>query len=250
VVSPRSILKQAACSEFCRLLYVITDGFDLGVGILSLTRSIWDRVFGIGSLLAAARQGVIRGKVITGMLPGDLHAGLVAMTAIGVVSGYALLGAAWVVKKTTGRLEAAARRYAMIAVVTTVAAAIVISIGTLTLSPIGAQRWAQAGVFHVLVTLAIIAALAFCYVLYSVHLDGGHGPFNASIVLFVASFAGLAVSLFPYIVPGQLSIASAASNSSTLIFMLIGIGTVMPIMIGYNLYQYHLFRGKVIPGQH
>jgi len=138
----------------------------------------------------------------------------------------------------------------MIAVVTTVAAAIIISIGTLMVSPIGAERWAQAGVFHVLVGLAIVAALAFCYVLYSVHTGGEHGPFNASMVLFVASFAGLAVSLFPYIVPGQLSIASAASNSSTLIFMLIGIGTVMPIMIGYNLYQYHLFRGKVIPVHH
>ncbi|MFL9934458.1 cytochrome d ubiquinol oxidase subunit II, partial [Paraburkholderia sp. RL18-103-BIB-C] len=132
----------------------------------------------------------------------------------------------------------------------TVAAAIVISIGTLIVSPIGAERWAQAGVFHVLVALAIVAALAFCYVLYSVYMGSEHGPFNASMVLFVASFAGLAVSLFPDIVPGQLSIASAASNSTTLIFMLIGIGTVMPIMIGYNLYQYHLFRGKVIPVHH
>jgi cytochrome d ubiquinol oxidase subunit II len=214
------------------------------------TRPIWDRVFGIGSLLTAVCQGVILGKVITGMLPGDLQVGFVAMTAIGVVSGYALLGATWLVKKTSGRLQAAARRYSMISVVTTVAAAIVISIGTLMLSPIGAQRWAQAGVFHVLVTLAIVAALAFCYVLYSVHMGGEHGPFNASMVLFVASFAGLAVSLFPYIVPGQLSIASAASNSNTLIFMLIGIGTVMPIMMGYNLYQYYLFRGKVIPVHH
>jgi cytochrome d ubiquinol oxidase subunit II len=214
------------------------------------TRPIWDRVFGIGSLLTAVCQGVILGKVITGMLPGVLHAGFVAITAIGVVSGYTLLGATWLVKKTTGRLETAARRYATIAVVTTVAAAIVISIGTLMLSPIGAQRWAQAGVFHVLVALAIVAALAFCYVLYSVHMNGESGPFNASMVLFVASFAGLAVSLFPYIVPGQLSIASAASNSSTLIFMLIGIGTVLPIMIGYNLYQYHLFRGKVVPVHH
>jgi cytochrome bd ubiquinol oxidase subunit II len=325
-VTAESLLSQA---WFCLIglmlvLYVITDGLDLGVGILSLFRSkeserdlmiqsighvwdanetwlvvlggalfgafpaayatllsdlyvpvmvliaslimrgaaiefrhaatgarpIWDRVFGIGSLLAGACQGVILGKVITGLLPGSLHVGFVAMTAIGVVSGYALLGATWLVKKTNGRLQAAARRYSMIAVVTTVAAAIVISIGTLMVSPIGAERWAQAGVFHVLVALAIVAALAFCYVLYSVYMGGEHGPFNASMVLFVASFAGLAVSLFPYIVPGQLSIASAASNSSTLIFMLIGIGTVMPIMIGYNLYQYHLFRGKVIPAHH
>src|SRR6202140_4875031 len=58
-------------------------------------RPMWDRVFGIGSLLAAASQGVILGKVITGLLPGNLNLGFVAMTAIGVVSGYALLGATW-----------------------------------------------------------------------------------------------------------------------------------------------------------
>jgi cytochrome bd ubiquinol oxidase subunit II len=214
------------------------------------TRPIWDRVFGIGSLLTAVCQGVILGKVITGLLPGSLQTGFVALTAVGVVSGYALIGATWLVKKTTGRLETAARRYSMITVVTTVAAAIVISIGTLTLSPIGAGRWEQAGVFHVLVALAIVAALAFCYVLYSAYMGGENGPFNATMVLFVTSFAGLAVSLFPYIVPGQLSIASAASNSTTLIFMLIGMGTVMPIMIGYNLYQYHLFRGKVVAAHH
>jgi cytochrome bd ubiquinol oxidase subunit II len=213
-------------------------------------RPIWDRVFGIGSLLAGACQGVILGKVITGLLPGGLQVGFVAMTAIGVVSGYALLGATWLVKKTNGRLQAAARRYATISVVTTVAAAIVLSIGTLWLSPIGAERWANAGVFHVLVTLAFVAALAFCYVLYSVHMGGENGPFNASMVLFVASFSGLAASVFPDIVPGQLSIASAASNTSTLVFMLFGVGAVMPIMIGYNLYQYHLFRGKVVPGHH
>ncbi|HEY2000524.1 MAG TPA: cytochrome BD ubiquinol oxidase subunit II, partial [Paraburkholderia sp.] len=51
-------------------------------------------------------------------------------------------------------------------------------------------------------------------------------------------------------VPGQLTVASAASDSSTLTFMLFGIGTVFPIMIGYNLYQYHLFRGKVVPVHH
>src|SRR5438309_1752137 len=156
------------------VLYVITDGFDLGVGILSLFRS-----------KESDRNLMIQ--------------------SIGHVWD---ANATWLVKKTNGRLQAAARRYSMIAVVTTVAAAIVISIGTLIVSPIGAERWAQAGVLHVLIALAIVAALAFCYVLYSVYMSGEHGPFNASMVLFVASFAGLAVSLFPDIVPGQLSIAS------------------------------------------
>jgi cytochrome d ubiquinol oxidase subunit II len=301
------------------VLYVITDGFDLGVGILSLFRSkesdrdmmvqsighvwdanetwlvvlggalfgafpaayatllsdlyvpvmvliasfimrgaaiefrhaasgrrpMWDRVFGLGSLLAAACQGVILGKVITGLLPGDLNLGFVAVTAIGVVSGYVLLGATWLVKKTTGKVEQAARKYSVISVFTTVICAIVVSIGTFKLSPVGNGRWAEPGVFHTLVALAIVAALAFFYIVYSVNVGGESGPFNGSMVLFVASFTGLAISLFPDIVPGQLSIAAAASNSTTLVFMLFGIGIVFPIMIGYNLFQYYWFRGKV-----
>ncbi|SIO30569.1 cytochrome d ubiquinol oxidase subunit II [Paraburkholderia phenazinium] len=306
------------------VLYVITDGFDLGVGILTLFRSkesernlmiqsighvwdanetwlvalggalfgafpsayamilsdlyvpimvliasmimrgaaiefrhaatsskpVWDRIFGVGSLLAAISQGVILGRILTGMLPGHLHMTFVAVTAIGVVSGYALLGATWLVKKTTGSLEQTARRYSVTAVFTTVTAAIIVSAGTLVISPVGVSRWDQHGVLSILIGFAVLAALAVCYILYSVHMGGEHGPFAGSAILFVASFAGLAVSLFPYIVPGQLTVASAASDSSTLTFMLFGIGTVFPIMVGYNLYQYHLFRGKVVPVHH
>jgi cytochrome d ubiquinol oxidase subunit II len=306
------------------MLYVVTDGFDLGVGILSLlrreererdlmTQSIghvwdanetwlvvlggalfgafpdayamllqdlyipvmtligslimrgaaiefrhaatryrfwWDRVFGVGSLLAAVSQGVVLGKIVTGMFPGRLQAAFVALVAVGVVSGYALLGATWLVKKTTGMLEIAARRYATLAVFTTVAAAIMLSVGTLMASPVDAARWSQPGIFPLLAALAAVAVLAFCYVVYAVNTGGVLGPFAASVLLFVVSFAGLAVSMFPYLVPGRLTIAAAASDSPTLVFMLLGIGMILPVMVGYNLYQYHLFRGKVRSTQH
>jgi len=216
----------------------------------STSKPIWDRVFGIGSLLAAICQGVILGKVITGLLPGALHLGFIAVTAIGVVSGYALLGSGWLIKKTTGTIRDGARRYAIVTVFTTVAAAIVLSLGTMRLSPIGADRWANHTVFDVLTGLGVLAAFAFCYILYSVRMNAESGPFNGAIALFFVSFSGLVISLFPYIVPGELSVAAAASNSGTLVFMLFGIGIMLPVMIGYNLYQYHLFRGKLVPVQH
>jgi cytochrome d ubiquinol oxidase subunit II len=214
------------------------------------SKTFWDRVFGLGSLLAAISQGIVLGKILTGFIPGGTSLGFVAVTAIGVISGYCLLGATWLVKKTTGSMESAARRYSVIAVFTTVIAAVLVSLGTMKFSPVSITRWQDHGVFHVLIALGVLAALAFVYVLYSVYMRGENGPFVGSTILFVVSFAGLAISLFPWIVPGQLSVAAAASDSSTLTFMLFGIGTVFPIMIGYNLYQYHLFRGKVIPVHH
>ncbi|MGF6853025.1 cytochrome d ubiquinol oxidase subunit II [Paraburkholderia sp. CI3] len=210
----------------------------------------WDRVFGIGSLLAAVAQGIILGRIITGFTPGSASFGLIAVTAIGVVSGYCLLGATWLVKKTTGAIASAARGCSVITLFTTVIAAIAVSLGTLKVSPIGITRWQDHGVLHVLIALAILAALASVYVLYSIFMRGEHGPFVGSTILFVVSFAGLAISLFPYLVPGQLTVASAASDSTTLTFMLFGIGMLFPVMIGYNLYQYYLFRGKVVPVKH
>lgn len=68
----------------------------------------------------------------------------------------------------------------------------------------------------------------------------------APLALFIVSFVGLAVSLFPDFVPGKLGIVEAASDSRTLAFMLAGIGLIFPVMIGYNLYQYYIFRGKVV----
>ncbi|WP_408585169.1 cytochrome d ubiquinol oxidase subunit II [Paraburkholderia tropica] len=79
---------------------------------------------------------------------------------------------------------------------------------------------------------------------------GEHGPLVDTTLLFVISFAGLAIITFPYVVPGQLTIAAAAWDSTTLTFMLFGIGIVFQVMIGYNLYQYHLFRGTVVPVKH
>ncbi|KUM03490.1 cytochrome d ubiquinol oxidase subunit II [Chromobacterium subtsugae] len=306
------------------LLYVVTDGFDLGVGILSLfqrkqterdlmiqsighvwdanetwlvalggalfgafpaayamlmtqlyvpvmaliasfmmrgasiefrhlargSKAFWDRVFGLGSLLAALAQGLILGRVISGLAPGIQADALVAVTAIGVASGYSLLGATWLVKKTTGQLQNRARRGAVASVCATVLAAIVVSLGTLYFSPVGLGRWQDGGTLHVLMGLGLLAALAFVHVLYAVYTGGEHSPFVGACLLFTASFAGLAISLFPWLVPGKLTIAAAASNSASLAFMLLGIGTVLPIMIGYNLYQYHLFRGKVALAPH
>lgn len=213
-------------------------------------KRFWDIVFGIGSLLAAISQGIVLGRVITGLAPGALNATFTAVTAIGVVSGYSLLGATYLVKKTSGPLEQHARGWTLASVFTTVTSAIVLSAGTMIFSPVGHDRWAESNVFHLLMALGVVAILAFAYIVSSVQTGSHRGPFRGAVALFVVSFAGLAVSLFPDLVPGKLSIIDAASDNTTLVFMLFGIGTVLPIMIGYNLYQYHVFRGKVSPDGH
>ncbi len=208
------------------------------------TKRIWDMIFGLGSLIAALAQGVILGHVITGLMPGRIGNAFAVLAALGVASGYALLGATYLIKKTTGRLEHRARTYSLASAATTVTVALLLSAGTLAVSPVAQSRWQDPAVFHTLLGLAAVAVVACALIVVGVRSGAAHTPFRGAVLLFVSSFAGLALSLFPDLVPGRLSLAQAASSNSTLVFMLVGIGTLMPIMMGYNYYQYFVFRGK------
>ena len=206
---------------------------------------LWDKAFGFGSLVAAAAQGAILGEVITALAPGPVSAIFVATSAAGVVAGYCLLGATWLVRKTEGALAQWARSVAQACAVVCVVAALLLSAATWLYSTVGHDRWSDASVLHVLLALGLVAALAFIVIIISLRRGEPILPFRAAIAMFAVSFLGLAISLFPDFVPGRLRILSAASDSRTLVFMLAGIGFVFPVMIGYNLYQYYIFRGKV-----
>jgi cytochrome d ubiquinol oxidase subunit II len=210
--------------------------------------ALWDKVFGVGSLVAALSQGVILGKVITGLMPGVLSSIFIAVSAIGVVAGYSLLGATYLINKTTGSIEQWARRLALLSVLITVAAAALLTGATWFVSAVGRDRWTQPGIFHLLIALGAAAAFAFSIIIVSLHIGSSRAPFRASVGLFVVSFAGLAISLFPDFIPGKVGVVASASDTSTLVFMLIGIGLIFPVMIGYNLYQYYIFRGRVLKG--
>lgn len=205
----------------------------------------WDTVFGAGSLVAAISQGVMLGRIVTGLAPGAFGVAFSGVAALGVVTGYALLGATYVAKKTVGPLEQWARRIALLCAVLTVAAAAVLTAATWAGSAVGRERWLEPGVLPVLAALALCAALSFAWLVASLYLGSVRGPFRAAVALFVVSFTGLAVSVYPDFVPGRLAILAASSDTATLVFMLIGIGFIFPVMIGYNLYQYSVFRGKV-----
>ncbi|MFM0516381.1 MULTISPECIES: cytochrome d ubiquinol oxidase subunit II [Caballeronia] len=211
---------------------------------------VWDKVFGIGSLVAALSQGVVLGKVLTGLAPGKAAFAFIVVAAIGVVAGYCLLGATYLVRKTSGMVEQWARRISLLSAMFTVVAAALLTLATWFSSDIGHARWTHPAVMHVLIALGLASVLAFAFIMASLYLGSSRVPFRASVALFVFSFTGLAISLFPDFIPGKLGILEAASDAPTLAFMLIGIGLVFPVMIGYNLYQYHVFRGKLAGSAH
>lgn len=66
-----------------------------------------------------------------------------------------------------------------------------------------------------------------------------------TILIFLLSFLGLGLIIFPYIIPPSITIYQAAASPSALVFMITFIGILIPIMLFYNIYNYVVFRGKV-----
>ena len=70
-------------------------------------------------------------------------------------------------------------------------------------------------------------------------------PFWLSLALFLLGMAGLGVSMFPYIVPDEVTIWDAAAPERSQSFMLVGVAITMPLILAYTAWAYWVFRGKV-----
>ncbi len=72
-------------------------------------------------------------------------------------------------------------------------------------------------------------------------------PFAGAVGIYILAFAGLAYSIFPYIVIDRLTIWQAAAHPSSLKVVLAGTAVVLPLIIAYAAYSYRVFRGKAPP---
>ena len=219
-------------------------------------RPVWDWGFAVGSIVAAAMQGIALGALVQGIKIADRkYAGgwwdwltpFSLLTAVALVVGYALLGATWLNLKTSGELQARARRIAMVAGVGTLALIGAVSLWSPFLDAVYFQRWFgfPTAFFSAFVPL-LLAACAFV-LWHGLTTDKHLSPFLAALGLFVLSFVGLGISFYPYIVPGALTIAEAAAPDSSLSFLLVGAAFLIPIILAYTGYAYWVFRGKVDP---
>jgi cytochrome d ubiquinol oxidase subunit II len=100
----------------------------------------------------------------------------------------------------------------------------------------------------ILAPLPILSVLLALYTWRSLGRDDELKPFIASIGLFLLSFLGIAVSLWPMIVPGKYTLAEAASPESTQAFLLVGTLFLLPVVLFYTGWSYWVFRGKVRAG--
>jgi len=219
---------------------------------------VWEIAFGLGSLIATLCQGFVLGgliagpHVVSGQFVGhvfDWLSPFSVLTTLGVVFGYVLLGATYLIIKTTGEQQRACIQIAWIAAVLMLLAALGVSVWTPIRYSFVAQKWFAGGIDYRFVIPPAFAIFCSAMLARSLWKMREHAPFFWTVGIFVASLAGLAGSLSPYLVPRSVTAVEAGSDSMTLLFMMLGIGMRIPVMIAYNAYQYAVFRGKVAEAQ-
>ena len=219
-------------------------------------RNRWDPAFAGGSLLAALAQGVALGAILQGVhVEGRHYAGgwwdwltpFSVLTGLCLLVGYALLGATWLVMKTEGEVRDRAYRLSWALVFAMLGAIGAVSIATPFLSVEYAQRWFTWPNVILTAPVPIAVAVVTAMLLRSLANRQDYRPFFLSLALFALSYAGLGISMYPYIVPQSITIWQAASPATSQIFMLFGVAVLIPLILAYTAWAYWVFRGKVRP---
>jgi cytochrome d ubiquinol oxidase subunit II len=217
-------------------------------------RRFWDGAFCGGSALATFAQGVVLGAFIQGFhVEGRRFAGtsfdwvtpFALLTGVALMLGYGLLGAGWLILKTEGSLQQWARRACRACLIGVLLAILGVSIWTPIADPGIAQRWFSWPNIALLSPIPIITLLIAAGAWYALDRRHEMTPFLAGIGLFLMSFIGIAISLWPMIVPYHYTLWEAASSESTQAFLLIGTLFLLPVILMYTAWSYWVFRGKV-----
>ena len=218
-------------------------------------RRPWDWVFAVASLVATFSQGLVLGGFIQGVrIRGGAFAGgtfdfvslLGLFCACGLIAGYCLLGAGWLVWKTTGSTQIFGRQIAQAALIATMTMMALVSFWTAWTQPVIAVRWFD-GSWYLAQALLPIAVGVTAITLHRC-LWGRHDalPFALGLVIFLGGFGGLAFSLWPYLVPRQITIWQGAGDPATLRILGVGTVVILPLIVTYLSYAYWTFRGKIV----
>ncbi|AYJ86166.1 cytochrome d ubiquinol oxidase subunit II [Sphingomonas paeninsulae] len=217
-------------------------------------RKAWDAAFCIGSSVATFAQGITLGALLQGIaVNGRSYGGgwwdwltpFSLLCGFSLLVGYALLGACWLIWRTEGPVHDDARRFAKWLTPAMVVALGLVSLATPFLDGQYYVRWLSSPGLFVAIPMPILVGVAAIMLWRTVHKGKDHSPFLWALAIFGLSMAGLAVSIWPDVIPGRVTIWEAASPPVSQLFMLVGAGVMVPLILAYTGWSYWVFRGKV-----
>ena len=217
-------------------------------------KALWNRAFNAGSVLASLAQGYMLGRWVTGFREDGWAILFSALIAVCLLGTYMLLGASWLIMKTERALQLAAVRWARASLALTALGVAAISAATPLVSPAIFERWFTVPYVVLLAPLPLATLLLFFIVDRSLrrlptrlaqgNAYGDSVPFAGAVGIVMLAFYGLAYSLFPWLVVDRLTIWQAASSTESLWIIFVGACVVLPIIVGYTVFSYRVFRGK------
>ncbi len=240
------------------LLALVFRGVAFEFRSVSHRKKQWNLAFAAGSTVAAFSQGVILAGLIQGIrVENGAFAGgafdwatpFALVCGAGVVAGYGLLGATWLLMKTEGPIAERARMQAKGLLLVVLAFMATVSLWTPVAFPRIFERWFSLPNILFLWPVPLVTALVAFAAWRALERGRQVLPFTASIGLFLLGYLGLVISVFPYLVPPSLTIWQTAAVPASQIFMLLGTLVFLPLALAYTVLVYWVFRGKVRPGE-
>lgn len=225
--------------------------FDFRVKAGDDKKAMWNRLFFVGSLQASIAQGWMLGSYITGLTGSLTNTVFSVLIAVCLPALYVVLGATWLMIKTDGGLFEKAVGWARRSVLPMGLGLFLVSIATPLVSDVIASRWFQLpnaiGLLPIPVSCTIAYLLLLALLRREVKQLREMNPwycFICPVIICLMSALGLAYSIFPDIIIGQLTIWEAAANSASLQFTLYGVVIALPCIIAYTIFLYRVFDGK------
>ncbi|GLK82093.1 cytochrome d ubiquinol oxidase subunit II [Ancylobacter defluvii] len=218
-------------------------------------RFLWDIAFSAGSILATLCQGLILGGLIGGvpMQDGMFSGGafsffsfLGLLCGVGLVGGYALIGAGWLIWRTNGATQVFAREIAHAALLLTAAMMALVSLWSALTVPEVAARWFALPNLLLLAPVPLATLAVFVAIWRGVWDGAEPRTFLLSLAVFALGLIGLVVSLWPYVVPRHITVWDGAADPQTLAFIAVGLVVILPIVLAYQAHAYWVFRGKTV----
>ena len=221
--------------------------FELRVKAQGWHAELWNWLFWFGSFLAAFAQGFMLGRYLTAFQQGGGYFLFALMTGAALCGGYVLLGATWLILRTEGALQKKAIAWTKWGLLWVALGVALVSLATPLVSELVRNKWFDFPRTLALMALPLATLAAWLWVWRSLGRSDWK-PFAGAVAIFVLAFAGLAYSVFPFVVLGWLTIWDAASHPSALKVVLAGVIVVLPFLVGYTVFAYRVFRGKAKAG--
>ncbi|TCS32603.1 cytochrome bd-I ubiquinol oxidase subunit 2 apoprotein [Paucimonas lemoignei] len=217
-------------------------------------KHVWNTAFAWGSLIATFSQGVVLGNFIRGFpVNGRIYAGtswdwiapFPLLTGVGLIVGYCLLGATWLVMKTEGDLQEWARRMARWLLLGLLAFILMVSVWTPLEEPRIAERWFSFPNLLYFAPVPILTLVIAATLWHALSTKRDMLPFLCAMGLFFLSYTGLIISLWPYVAPPSITLWDAATAPMSQQFLMVGTMFLLPVILLYVFWSYWVFRGKV-----